>query len=272
MHFTADGIAFVGWAHLRILAVLQRIALCYGLAALLAVYIRPAGLWVCSVILLLAYWILLYLGGTRGQPYGETTNLVRVIDLRVLGEAHMYREHGLLFDPEGLLSTLSATVNVIAGYLTGQFLLKKGRTPATVLLLLMVGLFLLGAGWLWSLRFPINKKLWTSSFVLVTTGIDLLCMAVLFYWVEIRRWSGGVHFFTVLGKNPLFVYIFSNLLLIFLIWPVGADTIGIDWINAVFFQRLAPGPLGSLLFALAFTLLCWVVAWWLDRKKIYLRL
>jgi predicted acyltransferase len=272
MHFTADGIAFVGLANLRILAVLQRIALCYGLAALLAVFIRPAGLGVCSVVLLLVYWVLLYLGGTGGQPYGETTNLVRVIDLRVLGEAHMYREHGLLFDPEGLLSTLPATVNVIAGYLTGQFLLEKGRDPAVVLWLLIIGLVLLGVGWLWSLEFPINKKLWTGSFVLVTTGIDLLCIGVIFYWVEIRRWKSGVAFFTVLGKNPLFVYIFSNLLLIFLIWPVGADTIGIDWVNAVFFQRLMPGPLGSLLFALAFTLLCWVMAWWLDRKKIYLRL
>ena len=272
MHFTADGIAFVGLAHLRILAVLQRIALCYGLAALLAVYIRPTGLWVCSVVLLLAYWMLLYLGGTGGQPYGETTNLVRVIDWRVLGEAHMYREHGLLFDPEGLLSTLPATVNVIAGYLTGQFLLEKGRVPGAVLGLSVAGLFLLGAGWLWSLEFPLNKKLWTSSFVLVTTGIDLSCMAVIFYLVEIRRWKRGVGFFTVLGKNPLFVYIFSNLLMIFLIWPVGTDTIGVDWINAVFFQRLAPGPLGCLLFALVFTLLCWGAAWWLDRKKIYLRL
>ncbi|HEY4287858.1 MAG TPA: heparan-alpha-glucosaminide N-acetyltransferase domain-containing protein [Puia sp.] len=272
MHFTADGIAFVGPAHLRILAVLQRLALCYGLAGLLAVYIRPGGLWVCAVVLLLVYWILLYLGGSGGQPYGETTNLVRLIDLRVLGTAHMYREHGLLFDPEGLLSTLPATVNVIAGYLTGQYLLKKGRDVAVVQWLSVVGVFVLGAGLLWSLQFPINKKLWTSSFVLVTTGIDLLCMAMLFYWVEMRQWKGGVSFFTVLGKNPLFVYIFSNLLLIFLIWPVGGDTIGVDWINAVIFQRLAPGPLGSLLFALAFALLCWVVAWWMDRKKIYLRL
>ncbi len=163
-------------------------------------------------------------------------------------------------------------MNVIAGYLTGRFLLEKGRDPETTLWLLVAGLFVLGAGGLWSIGFPVNKKLWTSSFVLVTTGLDLLCMAVLFYFVEIRRWKGGVSFFTVLGKNPLFVYIFSNLLLIFLIWPVGTDTIGIDWINAVFFQRVAPGPLGSLLFALAFALLCWVVAWWMDRKKIYLRL
>lgn len=272
MHFTAHGIAFVGLAHLRIMAVLQRIALCYGLAGLLAVYFPPTGLWVCAVVLLLVYWILLILGGTGGQPYGETTNLVRLIDCRVLGEPHMYREHGLLFDPEGLLSTLPATVNVIAGYLTGQFLLRKGRTVPGVIRLSIAGVLLLLAGWIWSLEFPLNKKLWSSSFVLVTTGLDLLCMALLFYWVEIRRWKTGVYFFTVLGKNPLFVYIFSNLLLIFLIWPVRADTTGIDWINAFFFQRLAPGSSGSLLFALAFALLCWVVAWWLDRKKIYLRL
>jgi predicted acyltransferase len=81
-----------------------------------------------------------------------------------------------------------------------------------------------------------------------------------------------VHFFTVLGKNPLLVYILSNLLLIFLIWPVGTGGIAIDWINAHFFQWVAPGPLGCLLFALGFTLCCWGVAWWLDRRKLYLRL
>jgi predicted acyltransferase len=122
------------------------------------------------------------------------------------------------------------------------------------------------------LELPINKKLWTSSFVLVTTGIDLLWMAVLYYGVEVRRWSFGVRSFAVLGKNALFVYVLSNLLLIFFIWPVGRGTVGIDWINAIVFQRLAPGPLGCLLFAVAFTLLCWVAGWWLDRKKIYLRL
>ena len=207
-----------------------------------------------------------------GQPFGETTNLVRAIDLRVLGEAHMYRERGVVFDPEGLLSTLPATVNVIAGYLTGKFLLEKGRLWGTVGILSVVGFFLCGAGCLWSLEFPINKKLWTSSFVMVTTGIDLAGMAVLYYGVEMRRWSFGVRFFTVLGKNPLVVYVLSNLLLIFLIWPVGTDSIGIDWINAVFFQRIAPGAPGCLLFALVYTLLCWVPAWWLDRRKIYLRL
>jgi predicted acyltransferase len=272
MYFTAGGIAFADLAHLRILAVLQRIALCYGIAGLLAVYVRPLGLWVCGFVLLLGYWLLLYHFGVGGQPYGETTNLVLAIDLRVLGEAHMYRERGLVFDPEGLLSTLPATVNVIAGYLTGKYLLEKGRLWGAAGIVLVVGFFLVGAGCLWGLEFPINKQLWTSTFVLVNTGIDLGCMAILYYGVEIRRWSFGVRFFTVLGKNPLFVYVLSNLLLVFFIWPVGRGTVGIDWINAIVFQRLAPGPLGCLLFAVAFTLLCWVAGWWLDRKKIYLRL
>jgi predicted acyltransferase len=263
MHFTAHGIAFVDLAHLRILAVLQRIALCYGLAAVLARYLEPSGLWIVAVTLLLGYWLLLNL---VVQPYGEASNVVRDIDIRILREEHMYRERGLLFDPEGLLSTLPATVNVIAGYLTGIFMLEKGRTRAAVLTLLIGGGCLFTLGWLWDLQFPVNKKLWTSSFVLVTTGLDLCCMAVLFYW------GRGARFFTILGKNPLFVYVFSNLLLIFLIWPVGQGVIGIDWINAVVFQRIAPGPLGCLLFSLLVALVCWVVAWWLDRKKIYLRL
>jgi predicted acyltransferase len=272
LHFTSSGIAFAGLDRLRILAVLQRIALCYLIAALLAIYIRRLGLWICAFVLLIGYWVALYFGGSAGDPYGESTNLVRVIDLRVLGEAHIYRERGVLFDPEGLLSTLPATVNVIAGYLAGKYLLEKGRVWGTVGVLSIVGFFLCGAGLLWGLEFPLNKKLWTSSFVLVTTGIDLLVMAGFYYMVELRRWRFGVGFFSVLGKNPLFVYVFANLLLVFLIWPVGAGSVGIDWVNSMVFQRIAPGPLGCLLFALVFTLICWVVAWWLDRKKIYLRL
>jgi predicted acyltransferase len=272
MHFTSGGISFVDWDHLRILAVLQRIALCYLFAAIMAMYIPPVGLWICGVLLLISYWVALYLGGVARQPYGETTNLVRAIDLHVLGEAHMYQERGILFDPEGLLSTVPAIVNVIAGYLTGKFLLEKGRDWGTAGILAAVGFFLCGCGLLWSLEMPLNKRLWTSTFVLVTVGIDLLVMALLFYCVEIRRWRFGVHFFTVLGKNPLLIYILSNLLLIFLIWPVGSGGIAIDWINIHFFQWVAPGPLGCLLFAVGFALCCWVVAWWLDRRKIYLRL
>jgi predicted acyltransferase len=151
-------------------------------------------------------------------------------------------------------------------------LLEKGRVWGTAGILTIAGLFLCGTGCLWSLALPLNKKLWTPSFVLVTTGIDLIGMAVLYYGIEIKHWKPGVAFFTVLGKNPLVVYILSNLLLILLIWPVPPDSIGIDWINAIFFQRVAPGPLGCLLFAVFFTLCCWVVAWWLDRRKIYLRL
>src|ERR1700761_5573226 len=219
MSFTSHGISFVGLAHLRILAVLQRIALCYALAAVLAIYVGPASLWIISFVLLFGYWLLLWWGAS-GDPYGETTNLVRTIDLRILGEAHMYRERGVVFEPGGLLSTLPATVNVIAGCLTGKFLLEKGREPLSLLLLFVTGLALLGLGWLWNIGIPVNKKLWTSSFVLVTVGIDLLWMAMLFYFVEIRRWKVGVSFFTVLGKNPLAIYVLSNLLLVFLIWPV----------------------------------------------------
>jgi predicted acyltransferase len=272
MHFTPGGVAFVDWGHLRILAVLQRIAICYLVAAVMAIYIPPLGLWICCVVFLIGYWLALYLGGAAGQPYAETTNLVRAIDWHVLGEAHMYRERGIVFDPEGLLSTVPATVNVIAGYLTGKFLLEKGRDWGTAGILSAVGFFLCGCGLLWSVEMPLNKKLWTSTFVFVTTGIDLLVMAMLFYFLELRRWRFGVHFFTVLGKNPLVIYIFSNLLLVFLIWPVGDGTIAIDWINTRFFQWVAPGPLGCLLFALCFALFCWVVAWWLDRRKLYLRL
>ena len=272
LYFISGGIAFAPLVDMRLLAVLQRIALCYGLAALLTRYIQPYGLLIVSSVILLGYWSLLYYGGEVGDPYGKTGNLVRAIDLRVIGARHMYRERGFVFDPEGLLSTLPATVNVIAGYLAGVFIQKSGRTTCTAGRLFVSGIALLLVALLWNQVFPFNKKLWTSSFVLQTTGIDLLLLAALYYAIEILQWKRGTDFFSVFGRNPLFIYILSNLFLVILIWPMNNGQIWIDWIGTKFFQQIAPGPLGCLLFAVSFTLLCWTAGWGLDRKKIYIRL
>ena len=272
LYFVPGGISFASLGDMRILAVLQRIALCYGLAALLTRYVNPTGLLITGIAILLGYWALLYFGGDAGDPYGKTGNLVRTIDLRVLGAKHMYREHGFVFDPEGLLSTLPATVNVIAGYLAGIYIQRNGRTISTAGKIFIAGGMLVLIALLWNQVFPFNKKLWTSSFVLQTTGIDLMFLAVLYYVIEVLHWTRGTDFFSVFGRNPLFIYILSNLFLVVLVWPMQNGQIWIDWISTKFFQQIAPGPLGCLLFAVSFTLLCWTAGWGLDRKKIYIRL
>jgi predicted acyltransferase len=256
----------------RILSVLQRIALCYLFATLATRALSTRAIvWLC-ILLLLGYWALLVFLGDPGAQYTVAGNAVRKLDLLALGERHMYREGALAFDPEGLLSTLPAVVNVLIGWLVGKMILKKGRTLGAVSELFLSGLILILVAWAWSHSMPLNKKLWTSSYVLFSTGIDLAAIAVLFYLIEMRSWKPGVFFFSIFGRNPLFIYIFSNLIGIFLVMRVAGNALFIDWINTLFFQKIAPGPLGDLLFSVCFTLLCWSLGWLLDRRKIYIRL
>jgi predicted acyltransferase len=191
--------------------------------------------------------------------------------MAVYGSNHMYREQGIIFDPEGLLSTIPATVDVIAGYLAGCFIVKNGKTYGTLAKLMIAGNLLLLASLYWNYFLPLNKKLWTSSYAVFTTGIDLIALGVIFYATEILNRKKVFSIFVAMGKNPLFIYVLSNLFLIVLIFPVHGGAFA-DWINNVVFQKLIPGPLGSLLFALRFTTLMALVAWFMDKKKNYIRI
>ncbi|WP_431215777.1 hypothetical protein ACQ86N_14625 [Puia sp. P3] len=123
------------------------------------------------------------------------------IDKWLLGENHMYHGEGLAFDPEGALSTLPAVVNVIAGYFTGVFVSRKGKTYEGLAQLLLWGAALIAVACAWNLVFPINKKLWTSSFVLLTVGLDLMILSFLIYFVEFRQQTRGLPFYR-LRKEP----------------------------------------------------------------------
>lgn len=274
---------FVGWngqghiwmkpfSETRILSVLQRIALAYGIAAFIVYYASEKWTYAWCGILLIGYWAILYVGGDTNAQYTIEGNAVRKLDLFVLGPAHMYKEKGIPFDPEGILSTLPSVVNVLAGYLVGSYIRKEGKTYSCIAHLLIAGNLLLIIGICWNGLFPINKKLWTSSFVVYTTAIDIIIVTILFYFIEVKQWKTGASFFNVFGRNPLFIYIFSNLIGIFLVFHVNRNTILIDWLNAHIFQRIAPGPLGCLLFSFFFTLICWAAGLVLDKKKIYIRI
>lgn len=256
----------------RIMAVLQRIALAYFFAAIIIKYLSQKNVTVVSVILLLLYWLLLYAFGDKGAEYTIEGNAIRKLDLLVIGEQRMYKERGIVFDPEGLLSTIPSIVNVLAGYLAGAFIIKEGASYKGLAKLLMAGVLLLCTGICWNEFFPLNKKLWTSSYVCYTTGIDIIFLSFLLYAIEIKQWKRGVYFFTVFGKNPLFIYILSNLLGVLLILYVSKDVAVIDWLNQYIFQAVAPGPLGCLLFSIFYTLICWFAGWLMDKKKIYVRI
>jgi len=259
-------------SEVRVMAVLQRIALAYCLGALAVKWLGEKRVVLLAVLLLLGYWLLLYVLGAPGGWLTVEGNAVRRIDLWILGPQHMYREKGVAFDPEGLLSTLPSVVNVLAGWLAGRWIIRKGKSYEAVAMILMVGVLSMAVAWFWNGWLPFNKKLWTSSYVVYTTAIDLLALAVLFYFIEVRAWRRGVGFFCVFGKNPLFIYVLSTVMGIFFVVRMKDGRIFIDWVNDLVFQRLAPGAPGALLFSLAFTMVCWSVGWILDKRKIYIRL
>ncbi|UPK71095.1 acyltransferase family protein [Chitinophaga filiformis] len=268
---TDTGLEFIPISDTRILGVLQRIALCYCFASLLIHYLPKKAVWAVSALFLLGYWAIMYFFGDPADPYSLTGNAAIHFDKLILGESHMYHGEGIAFDPEGLLSTLPAIVNVIAGYYTGLFIQEHGKTGLGRKRLLQMGGLLILLALLWNTMFPINKKLWTSSYVLFTVGIDLWILAILIYVIDYKkqdRWTG---FFTVFGKNPLFLYLLSEVLVIFLYFFQVGDMSVHRWINTYIFQAILPGKPGSLLFALLYMLLCWSVGKILDKKRIYIR-
>lgn len=262
---------FKPFAETRIFGVLQRIALCYCIAALMIYYLKLRTSFIISIIILIAYWPLMFLLGDNPDPLSLTGNAVLKLDLALMAESHLYHGEGIAFDPEGLLSTLPAVANVIGGAMAGDFLQRKGKTYEALTKLLLAGFLLFAIAYFWHLLFPINKKLWTSSFVVLTVGLDCIIIAAIVYIVDFlhkTRWS---HFFQVFGRNPLFIYLLSEVLAIVL-YTVKTGS-GKSWFQALYENTFGHigGKTGSLLFALAFMLICWFVGWWLDKRKIYIR-
>jgi predicted acyltransferase len=260
-------------SHTRIMGVLQRIALCYCFASLMIHFLSKQSVIILSVLFLIGYWVILLVFGDPSNPLSMTGNAGIFLDKFILGDNHLYHGEKIAFDPEGILSTLPAIVNVVVGYYAGKFIQQKGKGYDVISKMLLMGCLFIFLALCWNMVFPINKKLWSSSFVLVTTGLDLVILSFLVYALEINDWNKGnwTRFFTILGKNPLLIYVLSETLVIFfyMFTVKGGSLYG--WINDNLYQVIAPGAIGSLLFAISYMLLCWSVGWLLDRNKIYIR-
>ncbi len=257
----------------RIMGVLQRIALCYFFASVIFYYLSEKAALIISAIILLGYWAILYLFGEPGAKLEMATNAASKFDLSILGFGHIYKRDSIPFDPEGILSTLPAIVNVVLGYIAGVFIQKKGKSFEGIAKLLMIGFAMTSLALWWDLIFPMSKKLWTSPFVLYTVGLDLSIMAVLIYFIELKKVKAGIAFFDVFGKNPLFIYLFSELFYVVLrLIPVGNGLDAFEWVSEKIFQSIAPGALGSLITALVFMLICWLLGYVLHKKRIYIKI
>ncbi len=266
----------------RIMGVMQRLGLCYGIVAVIALNVNRRVLMGLSVVLLLGYWALLYWLAAPGMmdPYSLQGNAVLRLDLWLFGERHLYHGEGIAFDPEGVLSTLPAVVTVILGWLSGQLMTSYSKQKDVLVRdLLFYGLICGFVGLTWDLFFPINKKLWTSSYVLYAGGVSMVLLAASIWVIDIRKWRNGTGFFLAFGSNPLFAYVLSELLIITLYtitWQQNlVQTNVAEWVYTTVFRPFdggVPGPFSSFLFALCYMLLCWLVCRWLYVRRIFIKI
>jgi len=264
--------ALIPFADTRVMGVLQRIALCYLLAALAVRWLSPRLIVALSAVLLLGYWAILMTLGDPAAPLSKLGNAGTHLDLFLIGQNHLYRKDGG-FDPEGLLGTLPSTVNVLAGYLAARFLKENPGSQSAMARMAIVGIVVVLPSLAWNPLFPIAKKLWTGSFVLLTVGIDLILLAGLTKLLEGKDSNPATYFFQVFGLNPLVIYLFSELFVIVLGMIEVAPGVGIyEWVGVNIFQALAPGAFGSLLCAVAYTLVCWLLGYVMARRGIVVKL
>ena len=261
-------------ANTRIMGVLQRIALCYFFGSLMVHYLSSKKIIIVSIILLIGYWLILLAFGDPAQPLSMLGNAGLSVDKFLMGNNHLYHGERIPFDPEGWLGTLPAIVNVIIGFFAGKFIQEKGKSFQCISKLMLWGAFFIVIALCWNIVFPINKKLWSSPFVLVTCGIDLILISGLIYILEMKNWNifRWSNFFQIFGRNPLFIYILSELLVVVLFMVhVNPNESLFNWLNRIIFQTIAPGPFGSFLFAIFYMLICWSIGWWLNKRRIYVK-
>jgi predicted acyltransferase len=263
------------YSTLRIMGVLQRIALAYLISSVICLAIKRDYLWIVIAVILLFYWAMLAVFGST-DPFSLNGNLVRRIDLAILGKGHMYSGFGIPFDPEGLLSTLPAAATVITGYYVGEIVGKSQASGHTVLKLILIGAAATGLGLLWSLIFPLNKPLWTSSYVLYTAGIATATLSIVYLIADVLKFQLWGAFFSVFGTNALFSYFLAGVwteMLLFVNVPAGTEKISLyGWFYEKVCVPVAGDINGSLMFALVQMLIIWGVALFLYRKKIMIRL
>jgi predicted acyltransferase len=267
---------------LRIYGVLQRIALCYAIAAILALWTGRRTQLAVIAACLAGYWLLMrYVPvpglGVPGRDIpllDPDRNLVAWLDRQLLS-GHLYE---VTRDPEGLLSTIPAIATTLTGLLAGQWLRSGRDATKKAASIAAVGAVCALAGEILSFWFPINKKLWTSSYVIFTAGLALICLALCYWALDIRQKRGPwARPFLVLGRNAIAAYALSEMLAATLdsLHVRLANGVLVTWHDVLYERLFAPiaSPLNaSLLYALVYVLFCWAAMWVLYRKGVFLKI
>lgn len=258
---------------IRIPGVMQRLALCYGATALIAITVRHRHIPKLIVLLLAGYLLLLTTG--NGWAYDET-NILSIVDRTLFGEAHLYKDNGI--DPEGLLSTIPAIAHVLIGFYVGKLLMEVKEINEKLLRLFLIGTTLTLVGFLWSYGCPINKKIWSPTFVLVTCGLASSLLALLIWLIDVKgykRWSRPLEVF---GVNPLFIYVTGAVLsILFSSIPCieggAGEPIALKtYLYSELLQPILGDYPGSLAYALLFVTLNWSIGYTLYKHKIYIKI
>ncbi len=261
---------------IRVLGVFPRLAICYGIGTTLALLIPRKALGWTVTALLAVYALVLLLG--RGYEF-STDNIIYIVDNYIIGPNHLYTDTvdgvSLKLDPEGLLSTVPSIAHMLIGWLCGSMILRYKDNGERCCRLFVTGTALLFAGLLLSYGLPLNKKIWSPTFVLTTCGMAASVLALMIWVIDVRGYRRWTPFFEVIGVNPLFVYCVSTVLaILFGVKIAGTDTsvhgLIMDGIRAVTGE--GQPKLASLIYALSFLCLNWCIGYILYLKKIYIKI
>lgn len=256
---------------LRLPGVLVRIALVYFAASLIALHVPLRGQVVLGAAILFGYWALL---AWLPNPHDSQANLapegnlVRVVDRAVLGDSHLYTQgEREPTDPEGLLSTLPSIVTAMLGYWTGLVIQRRGTNVRTVNMLIIAGIVATAVGLAWGLALPINKKIWTSSYVLLSGGLAVIALATCLLAFDVWGWRRPARPFEIVGINAIFVFVASGLVAIALSRTHIGDVTTKQWLYDTLFTSWITDPkLASLGYALATVAFWWFVLWVMARR------
>jgi len=255
---------------LRYFGVLQRIGLAFIPAAIIISMVNKKNIYYIITVILLGYWGVIYSGGNNA--FTLEGNIVGRMDLWLFGESHVYKGYGVPFDPEGLLSTIPAVGTILLGYMAGLIILTEIDLIYKLRKMITVGALLTVLGYVWSLLgFPINKPLWSSSYVLYTGGLAILFLGLLIWIIDVYKVVKWVYIFKAFGQNPLVTFILSGVLVkILLKIKIGSINL-YGWLYQSVYQPFLGNYLGSFVFALSIVMLIWCVAYILEKKDILIK-
>jgi predicted acyltransferase len=272
-----NGFPYFGLSELRIPGVLQRIAVCYFFASIIFLKTRIRTQVAITIGLLLIYWLMVKLIAAPGFAAGDLTkegSLPSFIDRVAFGK-HVWAQ-AKVYDPEGLLSTIPALATTLIGVLTGHWLRAKASAYEKAAGLFVAGAICVAVGWAWNSFFPINKALWTSSYVLFTGGLALQFLGLCYWVIDIKGYRRWAKPFEIFGVNAIALYVGAGLMadLLGVIKVPGPDgskmSLG-SWIYENLFASWASPVNASLAFAIAFVLVWLGLMWIFYRRKIFIK-